>query len=105
MPAFAAKWRLAEGKAWRQCSERFDEDDVLFVDDPVKFHRMVEEFVQSLPKQVSSRAVSGADVISQLCLERRNWSRADYRCEYCHLPLAGYPLPLDIDRLRPQLCD
>jgi Predicted hydrolases or acyltransferases (alpha/beta hydrolase superfamily) len=32
--------------------ERFDEDGhALFVDDPVKFNRMVEEFVQSLPKQ------------------------------------------------------
>jgi hypothetical protein len=31
------------------------------------------------------------------------WSRAGHRCEYCHLPSAGYPLPLDIDRLRPQL--
>jgi non-heme chloroperoxidase len=30
--------------------ERFDEDGhALFVDDPVKFNRMVEEFVQSLP--------------------------------------------------------
>jgi non-heme chloroperoxidase len=32
--------------------ERFDEDGhALFVDDPVKFNRVVEEFVQSLPKQ------------------------------------------------------
>jgi non-heme chloroperoxidase len=32
--------------------ERFDGDGhALFVDDPVKFNRMVEEFVQSLPKQ------------------------------------------------------
>jgi non-heme chloroperoxidase len=32
--------------------ERFDEDGhALFVDDPVKFNRMIEEFVQSLPKQ------------------------------------------------------
>jgi non-heme chloroperoxidase len=30
--------------------ERFDEDGhALFVDDPVKFNRMVEEFVPSLP--------------------------------------------------------
>jgi pimeloyl-ACP methyl ester carboxylesterase len=32
--------------------ERFDGDGhALFVDDPVKFNRVVEEFVQSLPKQ------------------------------------------------------
>jgi microsomal epoxide hydrolase len=32
--------------------ERFDEDGhALFVDDPVRFNRLVEEFVQSLPKQ------------------------------------------------------
>jgi microsomal epoxide hydrolase len=32
--------------------ERFDEDGhALFVDDPVKFNRMVDEFVQSLPNQ------------------------------------------------------
>ena len=32
--------------------ERFDEDGhALFVDDPVKFNRMVDEFVKSLPKQ------------------------------------------------------
>ena len=32
--------------------ERFDEDGhALFVDDPVKFNRTVDEFVQSLPKQ------------------------------------------------------
>jgi non-heme chloroperoxidase len=31
--------------------ERFDEDGhALFVDDPVKFNRMVDEFMQSLPK-------------------------------------------------------
>jgi non-heme chloroperoxidase len=31
--------------------ERFDEDGhALFVDDPVKFNRMVDEFIQSLPK-------------------------------------------------------
>ena len=36
--------------------ERFDEDGhALFVDDPVKFNRMIEEFVQSLPKAVGSR--------------------------------------------------
>jgi non-heme chloroperoxidase len=32
--------------------ERFDEDGhALFVDDPVRFNRLVEEFVQSLPRQ------------------------------------------------------
>jgi pimeloyl-ACP methyl ester carboxylesterase len=32
--------------------ERFDEDGhALFVDDPVRFNRLVEQFVQSLPKQ------------------------------------------------------
>jgi len=32
--------------------ERFDDDGhALFVDDPVKFNRMVDEFVESLPKQ------------------------------------------------------
>jgi len=32
--------------------ERFDEDGhALFVDDPAKFNRLVEEFVESLPKQ------------------------------------------------------
>jgi hypothetical protein len=32
--------------------ERFDGDGrALFVDDPVKFDHVVEEFVQSLPKQ------------------------------------------------------
>ena len=32
--------------------ERFDGNGhALFVDDPVKFNRMVEEFVESLPKQ------------------------------------------------------
>jgi non-heme chloroperoxidase len=32
--------------------ERFDDDGhALFVDDPVKFNRMIDEFVQSLPKQ------------------------------------------------------
>ena len=32
--------------------ERFDEDGhALFVDNPVKFNRMVEDFIQSLPKQ------------------------------------------------------
>ena len=32
--------------------ERYDDDGhALFVDDPVKFNRMVDEFVQSLPKR------------------------------------------------------
>ena len=32
--------------------ERFDEDGhALFVDDPVRFNRLVEQFVQSWPKQ------------------------------------------------------
>jgi hypothetical protein len=34
--------------------ERFDRDGhALLVDDPVNFNRMVEEFVQSLPKQLA----------------------------------------------------
>ena len=27
------------------------------------------------------------------------WSRAGHRCEYCHLPSAGYPLPLQMDHI------
>lgn len=32
-------------------------------------------------------------------LTRRVWARAGYRCEYCHLPAAVYPLPFHIDHI------
>ncbi len=30
---------------------------------------------------------------------RQVWSRAGYRCEYCHLPAAAYPLPFHLDHI------
>jgi pimeloyl-ACP methyl ester carboxylesterase len=40
--------------------ERFDQDGhALFVDDPAKFNRMVDEFVKSLPKQTTPDFPSG----------------------------------------------
>jgi hypothetical protein len=30
---------------------------------------------------------------------RQVWRRAKDRCEYCHLPAAGYPLPFHVDHI------
>lgn len=32
-------------------------------------------------------------------LIRHLWVRAGQRCEYCHLPAAGYPVPLQMDHV------